>query len=102
MPVSPKILGVAVDPNCKDATCGQHQIFRSGELSAGPKCIRLCAQVLVAQLFIYSCPIHMLNHYKSLNTQHCFGGKKICFSFAYALVYQVDFVSTKLCFQADF
>lgn len=57
----------------------------------GPKCIRLCAQVSVAQLFVYSCLIHMLSQYKSLNTQHCCGGKRICVSFAYALVYQVDF-----------
>lgn len=67
----------------------------------GPECIRICAQVSVAQLFIYSCLIHMLNQYKSLSTQHCFGGKRICFSFAYALVYQVDFAKLNG-FQADF
>lgn len=91
MPILHKFLEMAINPNCEDATCGQHQISRSGELSAGPNCTRLCAQVLVAQLFIYSCLIHMLNHYKYLNTQHYFGGKRICFSFAYALVCQVDF-----------
>lgn len=58
----------------------------------GPKCIRphLRAQVSVAQLFIYSCLIHTLNQYKSLSTHFCLGGKRICFSFAYALVYKVN------------
>lgn len=60
----------------------------------GPKCIRplLGAQVSVAQLVIYLCLIHALNQYKYLNTQRCFGGKRICFSFADALVYKVDLV----------